>query len=212
MEFSQASAQVALPYKKRSSSIQSNQPFLSQAQEIAVGNVHAKIMKSTLGRAISLKKFDSQWHSPNHNSLLMPAIHTQSCNTLINNALGGDVSMISNQKVLSQQQNSGVALLGSGASGITIGYSNPSSELHKTLKKQKQKIQDVWFNNKEMKNLSFLPFLRERNGLGRIIESVSTLKMISLFCIGIGDPSEAQKGTYSYGDQENPRKQKEAVG
>ena len=54
-----------------------------------------------------------------------------------------------------------------------MGYTNPTSELHKSLKKQKQKIEDVWFNNKEMKNLSFLPFLRERNGLGRIIESVS---------------------------------------
>lgn len=50
------------------------------------------------------------------------------------------------------------------------GYSTPSSILSKSLK---QNLGDLQFNNKEIKNISFLPFLRERNGLGRIIESVS---------------------------------------
>eukprot|EP00347_Sterkiella_histriomuscorum_P008836 403343553 len=48
------------------------------------------------------------------------------------------------------------------------GYTSPASALNRSLK---QNLGDVHFNNKEIKNISFLPFLRERNGLGKIIES-----------------------------------------
>jgi len=40
---------------------------------------------------------------------------------------------------------------------------------------------EIHFNNKEVKNIRFLPFLRERNGLGKIIESVRANIYLYLF-------------------------------
>ena len=48
------------------------------------------------------------------------------------------------------------------------GFASPTSFLNKSLNRG-----EIYFNNKEVKNITFLPFLRERNGLGRIIESVT---------------------------------------
>ncbi len=55
--------------KKRAISLETGNKNSQDTLPRMGGGVHAKIMKSSLVRAISLRKFDNNWHSPNHNSL-----------------------------------------------------------------------------------------------------------------------------------------------
>lgn len=49
-----------------------------------------------------------------------------------------------------------------------IGYNSPKSILNKSLNRDEKH-----YNLNEDKNITFLPFIRERNGLGKLIEGVS---------------------------------------
>ena len=66
---------------------------------------------------------------------------------------------------------------------------------------------DIHFNNKEVKNIRFLPFLRERNGLGKIIESVRAY--IFIFILGLRNTFEKQKSTNYNGNKQNISTKKE---
>lgn len=57
-------------------------------------------------------------------------------------------------------------------------------------------------NLKSNKNLHFLPFMKERNGVGRIIDSVNHLAIIQ-DNIGLRSATEAQTSAKFDGDQQN---------
>ncbi|CDW81699.1 UNKNOWN [Stylonychia lemnae] len=103
-------------------------------------------MKSTLGRAITLRKLDNQF-SPSASMLNTQSVEFTN--------LKPKFLMPQTDKLVKQEPHQ-------------LGYNSPSSQLNRSLK---DNIGDVFFNNKEVKNIRFLPFLRERNGLGKIIES-----------------------------------------